>query len=141
MGKNTAKRSPKTKDSPPPVTNQAEPLDDLPGVAGGLGAQAVTARAVTPEATSGERFKPLEFDDAPPAGPDGEPLDRCPRCGSTDGEYRQIRQHGRSGRDPKTGRLYADITWGVVICGECGKRRPRKTFVQVEGPTAEGGDG
>lgn len=135
VGNKTAKKcAAKTKPEAPAVTGQAAPLDDdLPGMAGGL------AGPTPPQPAALEQFTTRRFDDAPPAGPDGEPIDRCPKCGETDGEFRVIRQHGRGGRDPRTGRLYSDITWGVVICSGCGKRRARKTFVEVEPVDDQGG--
>lgn len=117
--KKTAKKPPaaasnysESSNSSPPV---AATVEQLPGVAGGLAAK---------------RTDPDPFDDAPPAGPDGEPLDRC-KCGETAGAYRTIRETDRiSGRD-RAGKPYRGIIWGVVICAACGRRRPRKQFVRV----------
>ncbi len=93
----------------------ADALELMPGVAGGLGAI----------------DSPPPLDDAPPAGPDGQPLDRC-KCGETAGQYRTIRETDRiSGRTPGTGKPYKGIVWGVVVCSACGRRRPRKQFVAV----------
>lgn len=89
----------------------AAALELMPGVAGGIST-------------------PPPLDDAPPAGPDGAPLDRC-KCGETAGEYRTIRETDRiSGRTP-AGKPYRGIVWGVVVCSACGRRRPRKRFVEV----------
>ena len=100
-------------------------LDLMPGVAGG-----VAAEAPPPSAPSPPQPDPDPFADAPPAGPDGEPLDRC-KCGETAGEYRTIRETDRIRGFSPAGKPYKGIVWGVVVCSACGRRRPRKRFVEV----------
>lgn len=117
----------KTKTKQPKPQSPADGLD-LPGVAGGV---ATTGpQADRPSGPQPPRPDPDPFDDAPPAGPDGKPIDRC-KCGETAGEYRTIRETDRiRGLDP-AGKPYKGIVWGVVVCAACGRRRPRKRFVEV----------